>query len=133
MGCKSILYGANQATQTVAVNGVINFGSVVRKYGCNAYMSGGNAVITGVGYYDIDTNFRLVATAATASTITLYKDGVAIPGAIATVNPAAIGDVVSVSIPAVVKNLCGCEQTITAVLTGSGANLSDAAIVVRKV
>lgn len=133
MGCKSILYGANQATQTVAVNGVINFGSVVRKYGCNAYMSGGNAVITGVGYYDIDTNFRLVATAAAASTITLYKDGVAIPGAIATVNPAAIGDVVSVSIPAVVKNLCGCEQTITAVLTGAGANLSDAAIVVRKV
>lgn len=133
MGCKSILYGANTALQTVAVDGTVNFGSPVRRYGSNTYMSGGNAVVSGAGYYDIDTNFRLVATAAAPSTITLYKDGVAIPGAVATVNPAAIGDVVSVSIPAVVKNLCGCEQTITAVLTGSGANFNDAAIVVRRV
>lgn len=132
MGCKSILYGANTALQTVPLNGTISFGSPIRRFGSNTYLSGGNAVISGPGYYDIDTNFRLVATAATASTITLYKDGIAIPGATATVNPAAIGDVVSVSIPAVVKNLCGCEQTITAVLTGSAANLSDAAIVVRK-
>lgn len=79
---KSIVYAANTNTQVVEAGNVINFGNVVRKYGCNCNLSVGNVEVRGSGYYDVDTNFTLASTAGTV-TITLYKDGVAIPGATA--------------------------------------------------
>lgn len=133
MGCRSALYAANTAAQAVALNGNINMGSVIRRYGCNVGMSSGNAVIAGPGYYDVDTNFTFQSGAAGTAVITLYKDGIAIPGATASAYSGAANVITSVSIPAVIKNACGCEQTITAVLTGAAGTINNAAIVVRKI
>lgn len=132
MSCKSMLYAANTATQNVAENSVINFGNVVRKFGCSTYLSGGNGVVRGQGYYTIDINITL--TTATASTvgISLYKDGVVISGAEVAVTTTA-SDTVAISIPAAIRQLCDCESTITAVLSGTGAVIDNAAILIEKV
>lgn len=128
---KSLLYAANTNSQVLAVNGVVNFGNIVRRYGCNCNLSGGNAIVKGSGYYNISTNFTFTAGSTGVGTITLYKDGVAIPGASASGSFAA-NTVYCVAIPTAVKDFCDCESTITAVITGIGMTFSNASIVVEK-
>lgn len=127
--CKSLLYAANTMAQTVPVGGIVDFGSPVRKAGCNVALSGGNAVVTGAGYYSVDVNIGF--TAVGNVTIRLYQDGVAIPGAVATITGAA-GTAYQIVIPAVVRDKCGCDSTITAVVSGVPAAITDAAIRVVK-
>lgn len=131
MSCKSCVYGANTAAQTLVDGNTINFGSIVRRFGNNTNLSGGNGVVIGEGYYDIDTNITFTAAAGTV-TIALYKDGVPIPGATATRTTAATSSY-TITIPALVRQKCCCEATITAVLTGADTTVTNAAIVIEKV
>lgn len=133
MSCKSALYAANTNAQTVtASDSPIQFGSIVRRYGRCTNLSGENVTIQESGYYDIDTNFTFTATAAGTIVISLYKDGVLIPGATATVTVAA-GSAYSISIPAIVRNTCNCESTITARIIGVAGVINNAAIAVERI
>ena len=79
---KSVLYAANSNAQTTSETGsIINFGSIVRRYGCGLKLSGGNVIIEDSGYYDIDTNFTVTPSSAGTLIIQLFQDGNAIPGA----------------------------------------------------
>lgn len=128
---KSILYAANINDQAfVAAGTIINFGNIIRRYGCNLNLSGGNAIINGTGYYDVDVNLTFTAAAGTVS-IQIYKDGVAVPGAEATITTAATTNY-SVTIPAIIKENCCCESTITVVISGAAGTLSNATIKVEK-
>lgn len=129
---KSLLYATSITSQTLAVNDVISFGNIVRRYGCNCNLSGGNAVISGNGYYDIDTNFVFTASAAGTATITLYVGGVAIPGATASFTTVA-DSTYAVSIPAIVRETCCNNSTITAVLSGVAGSMITSSIIVEKV
>lgn len=131
MSCKSAIYAANTNGQTLAVGSTINFGTISRRYGNNLNLSGGNVILLGAGYYDIDTNFTFLAAAGTA-TITLYRDGVAIPGATASITTAANGTY-SISIPAIIREFCCKEAVITAVITGVAVTMNNAAIAVEKI
>lgn len=132
MSCKSALYMANTALQTVSVGSVINFGSIIRRFGQNLNGSGSSVELMGVGYYDIDANFNLVGTSVGNVIITLYKDGSPIVGATQTVS-VAVGDSYAVSIPCLVREKCCCGSTITAMVTGESVNISNATITVEKV
>lgn len=133
MSCKSALYATNTNEQTVtASDSPIRFGSIVRRYGRCTNLSGGNVTIQESGYYDVDTNFTFTATAAGTIVISLYKDGVLIPGATATVTVAA-GSAYSMSIPAIVRNTCNCESTITARIIGVAGVINNAAIAVERI
>lgn len=127
---RSLIYSANTNSQSLASGSVINFGSPVRRFGCNLAMSGGNVVVKGEGYYSIDTNISFTASAGTA-TIQVYKDGVAIPGATATVTTATSTSY-QVSIPSVIRQSCCVESTITVTITGVTPTVSNAAIEVVK-
>lgn len=129
--CKAAVYAANSTAQTLASGSVISFGTIVRKFGCNCSVSGGNAIIQGAGYYDIDANVTFTAGAAGTAVITLYKDGTAIPGANASQTVAA-DSVYSISLPALVKEVCCQESTITAIISGVAATVNNAAIEVKK-
>ena len=131
MSCKSALYAVNSTAQIVPVDGTINFGSIVRRFGQYTNISGGNIIFSGSGYYEVDANFTVAASAAGTVTIQLFKDGVEIPGAIASM-AAANGATVSLTIPVMVRQTCCCESTITAKLTGVGGTFSNAAVVVKK-
>lgn len=129
---KSVLYGVNRTPQVIVVGDRVNFGEIVRRYGCDINMSGGNVMITGTGYFDIDANVTIVAGAAGIVTITLLKDGTVIPGAGASMTVAE-GETYTLAIPScTVRQKCCCESTITAVISGVIGSITNATIRVEK-
>lgn len=134
MSCKSAIYTANTASTAVAVNGVVPLGSVIRRFGC-AVSSSGNAInLNERGYYNIDISATFTASAAGNVTLTVFQNGVAIPGATATTTITTDAtQVASLSIPAVARVLDSCSTSaITVVLTGTAATFSNVAAVVNK-
>lgn len=128
---KAVLYAANTNAQTVVVSGTtINFGNIVRRYGCNCYLSGGNATVEGSGYYAVDANVSFTGSAGTVL-VQLYEDGVAIPGASGTLIIAANG-VGSITIPTIVRQRCCKESVITANISGTAGTVTNASIRVIK-
>ena len=69
---KSALYTANTSTQNVAVNNVINLGSIIRRYGCNLDLSGSNITCyignwnTGGSALRIKLTFKVLCIKSTA-------------------------------------------------------------------
>ena len=133
MSCKSALYAAMQTPTAVAVDGVIPLGSLIRRYGCDVSLNGNAVNITGAGYYDVDASVTVSPAAAGTVTITLYKDGVAVPGATASETAAANGTV-DLSIPALVRQVCcAAGSALTLVLTGAAATVNNVALRVQRV
>lgn len=133
MSCKSALYAAMQTPTAVAVDGVIPLGSLIRRYGCDVALNGNAVNITGAGYYDVDASVTVTPAAAGTVTITLYKDGVAVPGATASETAAANGTV-DLSIPALVRQVCcAAGSALTLVLTGVTATVDNVALRVQRI
>lgn len=133
MSCKSALYAAMQTPTAVAVDGVIPLGSLIRRYGCDVALNGNAVNITGAGYYDVDASVTVTPAAAGTVTITLYKDGVAVPGATASETAAANGTV-DLSIPALVRQVCcAAGSALTLVLTGAAATVDNVALRVQRI
>lgn len=129
---KALLYGVNRNPQVIIVGDRVNFGQVVRRYGCGINMTGGEVYVTNEGYFDIDASVTFVAGAAGIVTVTLLRDGSIIPGAGASAT-VADGDTVTLSIPPnVIRQKCCCESTITAVITGVVGSITNATIRVEK-
>ena len=133
MSCKSALYAAMQTPTAVAVDGVIPLGSLIRRYGCDITLNGNAVNITGSGYYDVDASVTVTPTAAGTVTVTLYKDGVAVPGATASETAAANGTV-NLSIPALVRQVCcAAGSALTLVLAGASATVNNVALRVQRI
>lgn len=133
MSCKSALYAAMQTPTAVAVDGVIPLGSLIRRYGCDVALNGNAVNITGAGYYDVDASVTVSPAAAGTVTITLYKDGVAVPGATASETAAANGTV-DLSIPALVRQVCcAAGSALTLVLTGVAATVNNVSLRVQRI
>lgn len=133
MSCKAAIYTANTGAQTVPVGGTISLGSIIRRFGCGVNLNGNGIVIDREGYYDVDASITATATAAGNITVTLLRDGVAVPGATATATAAAAG-VVALPITALVRQAC-CNSggaTLTLVLTGAAATVNNVALKVIK-
>lgn len=128
----AVLYLANQNEQSVPVNGAINFGNVIRRYGSNISSLGGNAVLKGNGYYMVTANITFTDTAAGTATVTLLADGVPIPGATATITTGTANAAHTETIPAVVRVTCCKSTVITAVVTGVEIDVTNAGLVAEK-
>lgn len=129
---KSLLYGVNRTLQTVVVGDRVNFGNIVRRYGCNINMTGGEVYISGEGYYNLDASVTVEAGAAGIVTVTLLRDGSIIPGAVVS-QTVAVGDTVTLTVPpSVIREKCCGESTITAVISGVTGTISNATIRVVK-
>ena len=123
---------ANTTPTDFAVNSTINFGTIVRRYGCCVGTDGNTPTVNAQGYYDIDTNFTFIPDSAGLLTITLYKNGVAIPGSTATWSVGA-STTYNMSIPAIIRHCCDCPATITAVVTGVDGEMRNASILIEKI
>lgn len=137
MSCKSALYAAMQTPTAVAVDGVIPLGSLIRRYGCDLSLNGNAVNIAGgnqsAGYYDVDASVTVTPTAVGTVTITLYKDGVAVPGATASAAGAA-GAPVVLAFPALVRQVCcAAGSALTLVLTGAAATVNNVALRVQRI
>ena len=134
MSCKSALYTANTGAQTVDVGGTINLGSIVRRFGKCVTLNGTGITIMEKGYYDVDVSVTAAPTAAGTVIVTLYKDGVAVPGATASATAAAAGDPVNLSISALIRHCSACSgTTLTLVLTGAAASVTNVAVTVERI
>lgn len=131
---KSLLYAVNTLSQAVIATGSpINFGAAIHDCGNNVAVIGGDVIVRGAGYYSIDTNITLVATGAGTAVVTLYKDGMSIPGATQSITIGTAADNVSLTVPAIIRQSCCRESVITAEITGIVGNITNAAILVEKV
>ena len=133
---KSAIYTVNTSAQSVAVNGIINPGTIIRRFGPNLTLSGNAIQISGSGYYDIDASFTVAPTAAGTVTITAYNDGVIIPGATASASTGTTGNPINISLSSLVRQSCPCCEglsSLTFVLTGAAASVTNSAIVIEKI
>lgn len=129
---KSAIYTANQGAQALQIGSVLSLGSIIRRFGCGADLNGNGVVIDREGYYDVDASITATAAAAGTVTVTLLRDGVAVPGAVASATAAAAGTV-ALPITALVREQC-CDSghTLTLVLGGTAATINNVALKVIK-
>lgn len=143
MSCKSAIYTANTSASTVTLtaaqpSATLPLGTVIRRFGRNIQLSGNGILVDGEGYYDVGASVTLTATTAGNYTLTLFKDGVAVPGATQTVTAAAAG-VITFNIPALVRlQCCDSSATLSLVLTTTAAlpaivTLNNVGVVVEKI
>lgn len=134
MSCNAAIYTVNNTPTAILAAGTVPLGTVIRRFGCALQLSGDGITIGAPGYYDVDVNLTVQPTAAGPVTATLFKDGVAVPGAIATSTAAAAGDSVNLNISALVRQAgcCAGLSTLTVQLSAA-ATITNAAIVVEKV
>ena len=136
MSCNSALYAVNTAAGTsIAAGGTIPLTQVVRRFGCGAVLNGSAITVKGRGYYEVDAAVSVAAGAAGLVTVSLLKDGQAVPGATASVTAKAAGDVVTLPINALVKVFCCAEDraNLTLAVTNQTVTTVNAAVVVQKV
>lgn len=124
---KSLLQTANQTTQAVAENGIINLGTVLRRYGCNLRLSGNGIEAVGSGYYEITATITVEPTAIGNVSVAMLVDGSSIPSAIATGYASAADTPVTLPIVATIRKGCCCDgaSNITFVLTEGAGNVTN--------
>ena len=130
---KSLIQVANQSQQNVAVDSIIDLGSVQRRYGCNCHLSGNGIEIVGQGYYTVDASVSVAPTAAGNVTVALYNNGVQIPGAIA-YDSATAGSPTNLNIVATVRQGCCCDSAdnLTLVLLEGAGIVENVSLRVEK-
>lgn len=127
MSCSSAIYTADTNVQTLSLTAgqptaVVNPGGIVRRFGCNLGVSGDAVRLEGRGYYDVDANLTLVPAAAGVVTVSLYQDGVAVPGASQSAVASAAGDAVPVNVSALVRVRC-CDPSVLTIVVSTTAAL----------
>lgn len=133
MSCNSAIYTANTGAQAVAVGGTLSLGSIIRRFGCGIELSGNGITLNAPGYYDVDVAITAIPTAAGTVTVTLFQDGAAVPGAVASATTTAAADAVTLNIPALVRVMCNSNSILTLVLTGAASSVTNVAVVVDKI
>lgn len=136
MSCNSALYAVNTAAGTsIAAGGTIPLTQVVRRFGCGAVLNGNAITVKGRGYYEVDATVSVAAGATGPVTVSLLKDGQAVPGATATVTAKAAGDIVTLPISSMVKVFCCADDrtNLTLVVADQAVTTVNAAVVVQKV
>lgn len=134
---KSAIYTVNSGAQTVAVGGTINPGIIVRRFGRDCCepainLSGSSIIINEPGYYDIDVAVTALPTVAGPVTITVFQDGMAVPGSTNTTTATAGSPVNVVSLP-LVRVRCGSASSISVVLTNGAGTVANISIKIIKV
>lgn len=122
---KSLIQTANTATQNAAVNSVIAPGTVLRRFGCNCFLSGNGIVLSGTGYYQIDAAVTFTNAAAGPVSFAVYQNGVQIPGAVAVGNVSAANAFTTIPVFTTTR-LC-CPNCDTANITL--VNLQNASVI----
>lgn len=131
---RSLMQTANTSPQNVAVNGIINPGNVVRRFGCNIRLNGNAQEISGEGYYKLVGAVSVAPTAAGGVTVALYENGVQIPGGIAYGSVSTAGNTTTLPLVCTVRQGCCCDgaDTITCVLLEGAGTVRNYSLQIDK-
>lgn len=135
MGCKSAIFTVN-SNVSVAANGQIPFGSIIRRFGQGVSLDGSDIVCCGQGYYDVACSVTLIPAAAGNIGIQLYADGAPVPGAYSEAAGTA-GSPVALPLTAMVRQKCCGAVSISLKIVSpsgatTGATVENASAVVEK-
>jgi hypothetical protein len=128
----------NTGTQSVTAGGTISLGSIAHRYGnrCGSPiidLNGSGISITERGLYRVNASITVSPTAAGSVTVTLYRDGAAVPGGTASSSVSTAGNPVNLSIVRDVRNLSDCVGSVlTLVLTGTTSTVNNVSVEVEK-
>ena len=136
MSCSSAIYmvGTNQ---TVAPNGQIPLGSIVRRFGKNVALQGSDIVICGAGYYDVEVSTTLSPVTAGEIGVQLYLDGTPVPGAFQ-YGTGTAGGALPLSFHALVRlgccdNAASLSLRLDSLAATTGATVDNVGVVVEKI
>jgi len=131
---KSLIQTTNQTTQTVAENGILSLGSVLRRYGCNCRLSGNAIEIAGEGYYKVDATVSVAPTAVGNVTVALYNNGVQVQGAIGYGSVSTAENPVTIPIVSTIRQGCCCDSadSLTLVLLEGAGDVLNVSLRVEK-
>lgn len=127
----------NITTQNVAVDGLLTFTIDRILTGCTVTRNGPTFQLNKPGYYYVTFNTNGSAISVADVTIELQNNGVAVPGAIATITPAAVGNTMNFAFATIIKvppSCCAVDNTanLTLVNTGAAATFTNVNINITK-
>jgi len=85
----------------------------------------------GAGYYQVVVSTTLTAAEAGEVTLSMYKDGVAIPGAQASTQATA-DEVANLSFPWIIRKANCCDATLLTFVASAGATINNIIVEVTK-
>ena len=141
---KALIFVRNPGTQAVALNGTINPGAIVRRFGnkcCNTpiiNLNGDGITIaddsnsSGYGYYKVNVDVTVAPTAAGPVTVALLQDGVVVFTKTGTAGAADAATPLSMASP-VVRVRGNSASTLTLQLIAGPGNVSEVGVSVEKV
>lgn len=106
------VYDSATAQAVTAGNNIV-FSEGTASNGCVANAGQGVLRIEQPGLYNVLFNATIVGTAASAVKVQMLHNGVAVPGASATVGIAAVGNTDSISIASPITVRCCANDTVT--------------------
>lgn len=119
MSCPSSIYTVN-TNYTVAADGIIPAGTIVRRYGRNCQSDNVGVALVGAGYYDVIASVTFTPDATGAVTVALTQDGTPIQGATMTVQGTA-SEPCGLFIVGKARNCgCDCNSMILATISAAG-------------
>ena len=123
----SLIQTVNTSNQSVDVNGIINLGSVVRRFGQNCNLVGNSLVLDGCGYYGILATITVEPTAIGNVTVVMNENGNQIAGGIASGYASVAETPVTLPIIGTIRKGCQCTglSNITFVLTEGAGNVTN--------
>lgn len=125
------IYTANTTAAVLGENSNLPLGNIVRRFGCALDLNGNGINIAQPGYYDVKASVTYTPTAAGLLTVQLMADGVAVPGAVASVTAVA-ATTYNLGIVGMVKSCCSSAGTLTLMVNLAGT-LNNVGVVVEEV
>ena len=128
----------NTTTQNVAANGTVTFTTDRILTGCTVTRNGNTFQLNKPGYYYVTFNAVAAATETVGDlTVELYNNGVAVPGAAATVTTTTAGNNDNYAFTTIIRVLPSCPMidntvNLTVVNTGVDATYAVANINITK-
>ena len=144
MSCKSMISTVNSASTAVTAGSTVPLGSITRRFGnkkgCPCVpaldLSGNNSIIVREsGYYDIDITATFTVPTAGNVTLTVFVNGVAVPGLTATTTVTTDSTQIStlnITAPDILVQCASVPATITIVLSGVDATFSNISVAIEK-
>lgn len=127
----------NITTQNVAVDGLLTFTTDRILTGCTVTRNGPTFQLNKPGYYYVTFNANGSTTSVADVTIELQNNGIVVPGATATITPAAVGNTMNFAFATIIKvspSCCAVDNTanLTLVNTGVAAIFTNVNINITK-
>ena len=128
----------NNASQEVAINGLLTFTTDRILTGCTATRNGQTFQLNKPGYYYVTFNADGAATTAVGDiVVVLQNNGVAVPGAIATFTTTVADDATNLAFSTIIRvppSCCAVDNTanLTLVNTGVAATYTNVNINITK-